>query len=245
MANLPSGTLYGTVVGQFIQSVADTADTGREPDALPMQGSVTFTPAAPRIVLAQATPNPVTVFQKPITAVLDNQGYLVGPDGVRGIMLVASNSAGNPTNFTYSVSLNLEGVPALSFNMTVPAGQTVDLTTVVPVDATPGVVTPGTGGGSGAPGKSAYQIAQDAGFTGTVQQWLDSLRGAQGNPGSPGTTHIWVVRWNGTQWVNPTPPAGVIIRFFEPGAYTNATLYTGPTVSGVTDYYTTPVGGTP
>jgi hypothetical protein len=38
----------------------------------------------------------------------------------------------------------------------------------------------------GAPGKSAYQVAVDNGFVGTVTQWLTSLIGAQGNPGNPG-----------------------------------------------------------
>lgn len=70
-----------------------------------------------------------------------------------------------------------------------------------------------------------------------------NVRGPAGAVG--GTGAFWVVPWDGTQWVNVTPPAGTLIRFFEPGAYTNATLYTGPTIPGVTDYYTSPVGGTP
>lgn len=46
--------------------------------------------------------------------------------------------------------------------------------------------------GEGAPGEdglSAYQVAVNAGFVGTVEQWLDSLQGEpgpQGIPGSPG-----------------------------------------------------------
>ena len=42
-------------------------------------------------------------------------------------------------------------------------------------------------------GKSAYQIAVDHGFTGTEEEWLASLKGADGNVtgnldgGSPGT----------------------------------------------------------
>lgn len=39
---------------------------------------------------------------------------------------------------------------------------------------------------SGANGKSAYQLAVDAGFAGTVQQWLDSLKGEPGEPGESG-----------------------------------------------------------
>lgn len=37
----------------------------------------------------------------------------------------------------------------------------------------------GDDGDDGAPGKSAYQIAVDNGFTGTEQEWLDSLQGGQ------------------------------------------------------------------
>lgn len=37
-----------------------------------------------------------------------------------------------------------------------------------------------SGGTSGADGKSAYQLAVEAGFTGTVQEWLASLKGADG-----------------------------------------------------------------
>ena len=48
----------------------------------------------------------------------------------------------------------------------------------------------GSGGSStgtpGADGKSAYQLALDNGYTGTLEQWLESLKGAPGTPGAPG-----------------------------------------------------------
>lgn len=50
-------------------------------------------------------------------------------------------------------------------------------------------VTVASGGGSGTPGppgESAYQVAVDNGFTGTEQEWLDSLVGPQGIQGEPG-----------------------------------------------------------
>lgn len=34
----------------------------------------------------------------------------------------------------------------------------------------------------GVPGRSAYQLAVDAGFEGTLEEWLDSLVGPQGDP---------------------------------------------------------------
>lgn len=41
----------------------------------------------------------------------------------------------------------------------------------------------GPSGQDGAPGKSAYEIAVEDGFTGNVQEWLESLKGDQGDPG--------------------------------------------------------------
>jgi hypothetical protein len=142
MADLPTGTLYGTVVGQFIQAVADTADAGRDPDSLPMQGTITFTPGAARVLLPSATPNPLTMYQKSIVCTLDAEGYLLGPDGARGVKLVASDSPGNPTNFTYSVSVDLVGVAGFSFSFFLPAGETVDLTTATPAAPDSGALVP-------------------------------------------------------------------------------------------------------
>lgn len=42
----------------------------------------------------------------------------------------------------------------------------------------------GTSGIKGDPGKSAYELAVENGFTGTVQEWLASLKGESGNPGN-------------------------------------------------------------
>ena len=44
----------------------------------------------------------------------------------------------------------------------------------------------GGAGQQGADGKSAYQIALDAGFSGTQQEWLDSLKGEDGQSGVTG-----------------------------------------------------------
>ncbi|MCC9021846.1 hypothetical protein [Bacillus nakamurai] len=37
-------------------------------------------------------------------------------------------------------------------------------------------------------GKSAYDIAVDNGFSGTVEEWLVSLKGEKGNTGAKGAT---------------------------------------------------------
>lgn len=45
----------------------------------------------------------------------------------------------------------------------------------------------GEKGDPGEPGLSAYQLAVQQGYTGTLQQWLDSLVGEEGPPGQDGT----------------------------------------------------------
>jgi len=44
-------------------------------------------------------------------------------------------------------------------------------------------LTPGPTGPGGADGKSAFELAVESGFDGTVDEWLESLRGADGNDG--------------------------------------------------------------
>ena len=44
----------------------------------------------------------------------------------------------------------------------------------------------GPSGQDGAPGKSAYEIAVDDGFTGTIEEWLESLVGPSGASGASG-----------------------------------------------------------
>lgn len=46
--------------------------------------------------------------------------------------------------------------------------------------------TNGVSGRDGTNGKSAYQLALDAGFTGSMQQWLESLKGQRGDKGERG-----------------------------------------------------------
>lgn len=56
-------------------------------------------------------------------------------------------------------------------------------------------------GGGGADGKSAYQLAVDNGFIGTVEQWLDSLIGPAGAQGEQGI--------QGIQGLQGTPGVGL------------------------------------
>lgn len=57
----------------------------------------------------------------------------------------------------------------------------------VPSAYLPDVIgSPGEDGEDGADGLSAYQIAVANGFVGTESEWLDSLKGEPGDPGTGG-----------------------------------------------------------
>lgn len=53
-----------------------------------------------------------------------------------------------------------------------------------------GIGSPGADGKDGVDGKSAYELAQDNGFSGTMQEWLASLVGADGTNGADGKDGI-------------------------------------------------------
>ena len=48
-------------------------------------------------------------------------------------------------------------------------------------------------GEKGDPGKSAYELAVDAGYTGTVDDWLESLKGAPGHTPYIGDNNNWFI----------------------------------------------------
>lgn len=129
---------FGMVTGRLVATIADSAgDMDRDPDIQPLTGGVTFTPAASALLLPGAWPDPATALPMPITAILDDEGYL-SHNGVRGVRLVASvNNATNPSDFTYKVSFSLKmgtlSVQYPAFDIMVPADGVVDLTTVAPV----------------------------------------------------------------------------------------------------------------
>lgn len=151
MANIPSNIGFGTVVGQFIATAADSSDPDREPDVVPVQGTIIFTPQIPYVRNIGATPNPVTMLKVPIVGILDSEGYLCNPvidpeTGFyqRGVPLIATDDPDiNPVEWTYQVSytLSLNGrqiVTPPNHPIVVPTGETVDLTLVGPVASSTG-----------------------------------------------------------------------------------------------------------
>lgn len=63
----------------------------------------------------------------------------------------------------------------------------------------------GQNGINGENGKTAYELACEAGFTGSVDEWLDQLRGEKGDPGQNGTVDYSrltpFVGANGNWWI--------------------------------------------
>lgn len=140
----------GLVTGRFLCVVADSPeDLDQEPEVVPMAGTVTFRPNVSHVKVTSGDDGPVTVSLAPITATIDSNGYL-SRNGQRGIRLLASDGPTNPTGFSYQVgfSLSMGTTPVVypEFAITVPAGESTDLTVAAPVTSTSGVaVTQGVG----------------------------------------------------------------------------------------------------
>lgn len=140
MADIPSNLSYGTVTGRFLLAYADSNDVGSNPDAVPAQGTIYFTPSPNYIKDVSATPAPVTILPASIECALDSEGYLLGYTGDRGVRLLATDDADeNPVDWTWSVNFRLTdstGTPVRTipdFSFELPGGTTVDLTTASPV----------------------------------------------------------------------------------------------------------------
>ena len=122
-----------------LSAVIDGADPDRDPDAVPLAHlSVKFTAGRTRIV---TTSPPETVFLHPIEWSTDAGGYLVSPDGQRGLYLVASDI--DPENvWTWTVRISStptspHQITAVSYSFIAPSGGSIDLSTVIPVPAVP------------------------------------------------------------------------------------------------------------
>jgi hypothetical protein len=152
---LPAAVQYGQVTWTAVSAVADSADPDAAPDAVPVTGSVTFTPSA-RVLLAAGV-QPVTVFATSPSYDLDSAGVLRDSSGRPAVTLVATDSPGlNPAGWTWTASYRLnDGLVRGSFSFALPAGATVDLTTVAPVSAANGV--PVVQGPQGEPGPQGPQ----------------------------------------------------------------------------------------
>lgn len=204
---LPDAVRYGKVRWYATAAVADGIDSDGNPDAVAVTGSVTFTLATPYL-LATGGQHPATVFATFVTydvvardvtvTDVDDSGNAVTSTVTYGVLqddqfrdeitMVATDSPGlnprstpgKPLTWTATYKLN-NGLTRGSFSFELPAGTTVDLTTVAPVPSSSGTAIV-----QGPAGLSAYQLAVAGGYAGSQTAWLASLVGLPGAPGKPG-----------------------------------------------------------
>ena len=140
----PSQVKTFTVVGRLVKGIVDSADLGPAPDVVPISGAtITFTPSlTPPIFRIPTASTPLTVFQETIVATTDSNGYLKAPGEMDlGVVLAWGSSPSIvPTGWTWNVSIAVGGnFPPLAFAIAGSDGGVIDLSTVIPVSANPGV----------------------------------------------------------------------------------------------------------
>jgi hypothetical protein len=133
---LPGNIGFGTVTGKFMQAMVDGSDGGREPEGTPIAGmSIVFTPS---ITLARSLSANTIIALRSFPAVTDSTGTLIGPDGLPGIMLLATDDVDmDPSGWTWRADITGSGV-SMSFSFSLPEGSTLDLASIVAVPSSNG-----------------------------------------------------------------------------------------------------------
>ena len=90
MAELLSEIEYGRILGSFTAVQEDSGDTVA-PDAIPLTGTVVFTPTHDHISYINSAGETASLYLDKVVASIVN-GRLVGRDGQDGVVLLASNS---------------------------------------------------------------------------------------------------------------------------------------------------------
>jgi len=160
----PSGTPVVTLTGTLPSAVAGAG----------YGGQVVLTPSA---ILTDASRH----------AVYAGGGKTDIVDGAFTVQVIPNDAAGIlPTGWRWYVDVQPTKGKRVAFWADIHGadGTTIHLDELVPAQA------PG-GGTTGVPGKSAYEVAVEQGYSGTVTEWLASLvgtAGAQGAQGPAGAT---------------------------------------------------------
>jgi hypothetical protein len=144
MVNPPIQNAYGTVTGRFLLAYTDGSDENSDLDWVAAGGTVLFTPSPAFIVNAEED---LTFLPATVECQLDSSGNILGIDNSVGVKLLATNIAeNNPVDWTWRIDFRLTDesgiptrpIPPYSFNL--PAGETVDLTAVMPLQDSSGVL---------------------------------------------------------------------------------------------------------
>jgi len=215
---LPSNVSTGKVTGQFIVGLLDGPDADQEPDALPASGQVIFTPSIAYAPDVTADPNPVTILQTSVVAVLDDEGYLCTPVqgtlevAYRGVRLIATDDPDlSVVDWTWMATYSFEpvngtklAIPTHSFAL--PSGGEVDLTTAVKVPSSTGIGTEQAEALAASAQAAALSAAADAAVA--AQAAADALAAAQvtdanisalvGNPATDTSAQVATLIADGT-----------------------------------------------
>lgn len=159
----PTGTPVVTLTGTLPSAVAGTG----------YGGQVVLTPSA---LLTDTARH----------AVYPGGGKTDIVDGTFTVQVIPNDAAGIlPTGWRWYVDVQPSKGKRAAFWCDIHGadGTTIHLDELVPAQA------PG-GGTTGTPGKSAYEVAVEQGYSGTVTQWLASLVGPTGPQGATGPTGV-------------------------------------------------------
>ena len=158
---------YGTVTGQYVLVTHDSEDEDLTPDVQPLNGTVTLTPTVPagRIdgVLAQIAPITLRIFG----------GQIVDDEEQPGARILATDTDLGVGEWAWKATYKFEsGLRLNPVTFKVATGETVSLTDgLIPVDPVPVQIVAGA---------SAYDLAVQQGYAGTLDEWLASLKGRDG-----------------------------------------------------------------
>lgn len=209
---------YGYLKGTIRSVIGDTDGDGDHfPDVVHIPGlKAKVAPFPPRLTDSAAK---VTYFTAPIDLGFDNEGVLrllhhidengdATEDAVSEIPLIAQDDEDvNPSGWTYQITITAPSIPTWTFPFQVETGVVHDLSEIAPVAQSPGVITT-----RGPAGRSAYELAVEQGFEGSLEDYLASLHGPKGDKGDPAVGEL---RGAGS-------PQGVVAA--SPGTYYTDTL---------------------
>lgn len=138
---------YGEISGQFIALVPDTPhpELDEYPDGWGLNGTIEFEPTIPYFSFNGKSYHP----QK-ITAVVDGQGVMRYDNNEKFYLVATDIPGAQPYGWTYKVTpklkLGIKPINLKPYHIHVGAGQSINLATVAPVDASTGEsITRGVG----------------------------------------------------------------------------------------------------
>lgn len=145
----PASFLYGKIRWKVAKMVADTtSDLDVLPELEPLSGTLTISPPVQRLRLLTTDP-PQTIFPQPQTFAIGgtggaNDGLLKDKHGNPYVTLLANDTPGMdlqgwPYQMSYSLSDGISG----TFELSIHAGDDIDLTLVSDVPTPDGTVTIG------------------------------------------------------------------------------------------------------